>query len=255
MGNPRLSPLPSLTIVLPLAQIKQPMTLGTMTKRSGWVFLPCILPCVVVTLCPSHSVRHTLSITLCPSHSVHHILSITLCPSSYSLVSTWSSLYNSACPPLVTAKAIDHVEFFVFDLYLLWTHWICKKHPHDIISSLVWNLLPVCLYVQLHYSKATCLYGNIYQWVSLSGSICACQCVLSLSSLLVSHAMTKSVVLRGGESEERDCTLWTSFTYRWHHNYGWILIFSFKCHFPVMFEWDMLWWWKQQATGVSSQWY
>ncbi|CDQ89095.1 unnamed protein product [Oncorhynchus mykiss] len=35
MGNPRLSPLPSLTIVLPLAQIKQPMTLGTMTKRSG----------------------------------------------------------------------------------------------------------------------------------------------------------------------------------------------------------------------------
>ncbi len=38
MGNPRLSPLPSLTVVLPLAQIKQPMTLGTITKRSGWVF-------------------------------------------------------------------------------------------------------------------------------------------------------------------------------------------------------------------------
>ncbi|KAM8854018.1 BCAS3 microtubule associated cell migration factor isoform 2-T2 [Synchiropus picturatus] len=35
MGNPRLSPLPSLTIVLPLAQIKQPMTLGTITKRTG----------------------------------------------------------------------------------------------------------------------------------------------------------------------------------------------------------------------------
>uniref|UniRef100_A0A8C1PJM0 BCAS3 microtubule associated cell migration factor n=1 Tax=Cyprinus carpio TaxID=7962 RepID=A0A8C1PJM0_CYPCA len=35
MGNPRLSPLPSLTVVLPLAQIKQPMTLGTITKRSG----------------------------------------------------------------------------------------------------------------------------------------------------------------------------------------------------------------------------
>ncbi|CAL8336340.1 unnamed protein product [Boreogadus saida] len=35
MGNPRLSPLPSLTMVLPLAQIKQPMTLGTITKRTG----------------------------------------------------------------------------------------------------------------------------------------------------------------------------------------------------------------------------
>lgn len=35
MGNPRLSALPSLTVVLPLAQIKQPMTLGTITKRSG----------------------------------------------------------------------------------------------------------------------------------------------------------------------------------------------------------------------------
>ncbi|XP_058853792.1 BCAS3 microtubule associated cell migration factor-like isoform X3 [Acipenser ruthenus] len=35
MGNPRLSPLPSLTIVVPLAQIKQPMTLGTITKRTG----------------------------------------------------------------------------------------------------------------------------------------------------------------------------------------------------------------------------
>uniref|UniRef100_A0AAY4DWR1 BCAS3 microtubule associated cell migration factor n=1 Tax=Denticeps clupeoides TaxID=299321 RepID=A0AAY4DWR1_9TELE len=35
MGNPRLSPLPSLTVVQPLAQIKQPMTLGTITKRSG----------------------------------------------------------------------------------------------------------------------------------------------------------------------------------------------------------------------------
>nr|XP_033777756.1 breast carcinoma-amplified sequence 3 isoform X4 [Geotrypetes seraphini] len=34
-GNPRLSPLPILTIVLPLAQIKQPMTLGTITKRTG----------------------------------------------------------------------------------------------------------------------------------------------------------------------------------------------------------------------------
>lgn len=34
-GNPRLSPLPSLTVVLPLAQIKQPMTLGTITKRTG----------------------------------------------------------------------------------------------------------------------------------------------------------------------------------------------------------------------------
>uniref|UniRef100_A0A8C1UK91 BCAS3 microtubule associated cell migration factor n=1 Tax=Cyprinus carpio TaxID=7962 RepID=A0A8C1UK91_CYPCA len=35
MGNPRLSPLASLTVVLPLAQIKQPMTLGTITKRTG----------------------------------------------------------------------------------------------------------------------------------------------------------------------------------------------------------------------------
>ncbi|XP_075051421.1 BCAS3 microtubule associated cell migration factor isoform X2 [Mixophyes fleayi] len=34
-GNPRLSPLPSLTVVLPLVQIKQPMTLGTITKRTG----------------------------------------------------------------------------------------------------------------------------------------------------------------------------------------------------------------------------
>lgn len=36
-GNPRLSPLPSLTVVLPLVQIKQPMTLGTITKRTGKV--------------------------------------------------------------------------------------------------------------------------------------------------------------------------------------------------------------------------
>nr|XP_014342744.1 PREDICTED: breast carcinoma-amplified sequence 3 [Latimeria chalumnae] len=35
LGNPRLSPLPSLTTVVPLAQIKQPMTLGTITKRTG----------------------------------------------------------------------------------------------------------------------------------------------------------------------------------------------------------------------------
>uniref|UniRef100_A0A8C6L479 BCAS3 microtubule associated cell migration factor n=1 Tax=Nothobranchius furzeri TaxID=105023 RepID=A0A8C6L479_NOTFU len=35
MGNPRLTSLPSLTVVLPLAQIKQPMTLGTITKRTG----------------------------------------------------------------------------------------------------------------------------------------------------------------------------------------------------------------------------
>ncbi|XP_061104642.1 BCAS3 microtubule associated cell migration factor-like [Conger conger] len=34
-GNPGLSPLPSLTVVLPLAQIKQPVTLGTITKRTG----------------------------------------------------------------------------------------------------------------------------------------------------------------------------------------------------------------------------
>ncbi|XP_077167363.1 BCAS3 microtubule associated cell migration factor isoform X4 [Paroedura picta] len=34
-GNPRLSPLPSLTVVVPLAQIKQPMTLGAITKRTG----------------------------------------------------------------------------------------------------------------------------------------------------------------------------------------------------------------------------
>ncbi|KAM4046901.1 BCAS3 microtubule associated cell migration factor isoform 2-T3 [Anomaloglossus baeobatrachus] len=34
-GNPRMSPLPSLTVVLPLVQIKQPMTLGTITKRTG----------------------------------------------------------------------------------------------------------------------------------------------------------------------------------------------------------------------------
>ncbi|XP_064296319.1 BCAS3 microtubule associated cell migration factor-like [Phalacrocorax carbo] len=34
-GNPRLLPLPSLSVVLPLAQIKQPMTLGTITKRTG----------------------------------------------------------------------------------------------------------------------------------------------------------------------------------------------------------------------------
>ncbi|XP_028321108.1 BCAS3 microtubule associated cell migration factor isoform X1 [Gouania willdenowi] len=35
LGNPRLTALPTLTVVLPLAQIKQPMTLGTITKRSG----------------------------------------------------------------------------------------------------------------------------------------------------------------------------------------------------------------------------
>uniref|UniRef100_A0A3Q3EQL9 BCAS3 microtubule associated cell migration factor n=1 Tax=Kryptolebias marmoratus TaxID=37003 RepID=A0A3Q3EQL9_KRYMA len=35
MGNPRLTSLPTLTAVLPLAQIKQPMTLGTITKRTG----------------------------------------------------------------------------------------------------------------------------------------------------------------------------------------------------------------------------
>ncbi|XP_062887849.1 breast carcinoma-amplified sequence 3 isoform X5 [Mobula hypostoma] len=35
LGNPRFSPIPTLTIVLPLAQIKQPMTLGTITKRTG----------------------------------------------------------------------------------------------------------------------------------------------------------------------------------------------------------------------------
>ncbi|ERE68027.1 breast carcinoma-amplified sequence 3-like protein [Cricetulus griseus] len=34
-GNPRLSPLPSLMVVTPLAQIKQPVTLGTITKRTG----------------------------------------------------------------------------------------------------------------------------------------------------------------------------------------------------------------------------
>ncbi|XP_037124300.1 breast carcinoma-amplified sequence 3 isoform X9 [Syngnathus acus] len=35
MANPRLSSLPNLTVVLPLAQIKQLMTLGTITKRTG----------------------------------------------------------------------------------------------------------------------------------------------------------------------------------------------------------------------------
>ncbi|XP_064206143.1 BCAS3 microtubule associated cell migration factor-like isoform X4 [Anguilla rostrata] len=34
-GNPGLSPLPALTVVPPLAQIKQPVTLGTITKRTG----------------------------------------------------------------------------------------------------------------------------------------------------------------------------------------------------------------------------
>uniref|UniRef100_A0A8C8SFK3 BCAS3 microtubule associated cell migration factor n=1 Tax=Pelusios castaneus TaxID=367368 RepID=A0A8C8SFK3_9SAUR len=34
-GNPRLLPLPNLTVVVPLAQIKQPVTLGTITKRTG----------------------------------------------------------------------------------------------------------------------------------------------------------------------------------------------------------------------------
>ncbi|XP_037533902.1 breast carcinoma-amplified sequence 3 [Nematolebias whitei] len=40
MGNPRLSSLPPLTAVLPLAQIKQPMTLSTITKRSSKVKPP-----------------------------------------------------------------------------------------------------------------------------------------------------------------------------------------------------------------------
>ncbi|XP_061074022.1 BCAS3 microtubule associated cell migration factor-like isoform X2 [Conger conger] len=35
LANPRLSPLPSLTVVQPLAQVKQPVTLGTITKRTG----------------------------------------------------------------------------------------------------------------------------------------------------------------------------------------------------------------------------
>ncbi|CAO2644653.1 BCAS3 microtubule associated cell migration factor, partial [Lemmus lemmus] len=39
-GNPRLSPFPSLMVVTPLAQIKQPMTLGTITKRTGKVKPP-----------------------------------------------------------------------------------------------------------------------------------------------------------------------------------------------------------------------
>uniref|UniRef100_A0A7N5JKF2 BCAS3 microtubule associated cell migration factor n=1 Tax=Ailuropoda melanoleuca TaxID=9646 RepID=A0A7N5JKF2_AILME len=39
-GNPRLSPLPSLMVLMPLAQIKQPMTLGTITKRTGKVKPP-----------------------------------------------------------------------------------------------------------------------------------------------------------------------------------------------------------------------
>nr|XP_031541066.1 breast carcinoma-amplified sequence 3 isoform X5 [Vicugna pacos] len=39
-GNPRLSPLPSLMVLMPLAQIKQPVTLGTITKRTGKVKPP-----------------------------------------------------------------------------------------------------------------------------------------------------------------------------------------------------------------------
>uniref|UniRef100_A0A3Q2YYL5 BCAS3 microtubule associated cell migration factor n=1 Tax=Hippocampus comes TaxID=109280 RepID=A0A3Q2YYL5_HIPCM len=38
MANPRLSPLPNLIVVLPLAQIKQPMSLGTITKRTGYIY-------------------------------------------------------------------------------------------------------------------------------------------------------------------------------------------------------------------------
>ncbi|XP_036123939.1 breast carcinoma-amplified sequence 3 isoform X7 [Molossus molossus] len=40
-GNPRLSPLPSLMVLMPLAQIKQPMTLGTITKRTGYILGHC----------------------------------------------------------------------------------------------------------------------------------------------------------------------------------------------------------------------
>lgn len=80
MGNPRLSPLPSLTVVVPLAQIKQPMTLGSITKRTGWVFTHAFQDktemchiCVFVipasgNFLTSQFVRHFIGVSLAYKH-------------------------------------------------------------------------------------------------------------------------------------------------------------------------------------------
>uniref|UniRef100_A0A8C1PJL0 BCAS3 microtubule associated cell migration factor n=1 Tax=Cyprinus carpio TaxID=7962 RepID=A0A8C1PJL0_CYPCA len=78
MGNPRLSPLPSLTVVLPLAQIKQPMTLGTITKLCicAWLMVSKVWFCVkrLIVNQSRQAVVESLYILSCYGNLVEHML-------------------------------------------------------------------------------------------------------------------------------------------------------------------------------------
>ncbi|MBN3319933.1 BCAS3 protein, partial [Atractosteus spatula] len=101
MGNPRLSPLPSLTVVVPLAQIKQPMTLGTITKRTGpYLFgagcfsikTPC-MPCFVFA-----SVKQLHPLLLMNGRFALSLLSKMLMTASHALL-YWEEFPESKAKP------------------------------------------------------------------------------------------------------------------------------------------------------------
>uniref|UniRef100_A0A4W3J3Z4 BCAS3 microtubule associated cell migration factor n=1 Tax=Callorhinchus milii TaxID=7868 RepID=A0A4W3J3Z4_CALMI len=137
LGNPRLSPIPILTIVLPLAQIKQPMTLGTITKRTGSAqFCPVagfysrnsalnyqlkqsVVDSLFIISCYGNLVEHMIEPR--PVNTVQKIsddtqLELVTSPrASWTLARTpqWNELqppFNANHPLLLAADAVQHYQ-------------------------------------------------------------------------------------------------------------------------------------------------
>uniref|UniRef100_A0A8C0FVN1 BCAS3 microtubule associated cell migration factor n=1 Tax=Bubo bubo TaxID=30461 RepID=A0A8C0FVN1_BUBBB len=148
-GNPRLLPLPSLTVVLPLAQIKQPMTLGTITKRTGNLkelvvfcfrcaiairfsfFLQTdqskqfVVESLYIISCYGSLVEHVLEprpLSTAPKISDDTPLEMMTCPrASWTLVRTpqWNELqppFNANHPLLLAADAVQYYQYLLAGL-------------------------------------------------------------------------------------------------------------------------------------------
>uniref|UniRef100_A0A2K6MEU3 BCAS3 microtubule associated cell migration factor n=1 Tax=Rhinopithecus bieti TaxID=61621 RepID=A0A2K6MEU3_RHIBE len=122
-GNPRLSPLPSLMVVMPLAQIKQPMTLGTITKRTQ--SKQVVVESLYIISCYGTLVEHMMEprpLSTAPKISDDTPLEMMTSPrASWTLVRTpqWNELqppFNANHPLLLAADAVQYYQFLLAGL-------------------------------------------------------------------------------------------------------------------------------------------
>uniref|UniRef100_A0A8C1PIQ4 BCAS3 microtubule associated cell migration factor n=1 Tax=Cyprinus carpio TaxID=7962 RepID=A0A8C1PIQ4_CYPCA len=128
MGNPRLSPLPSLTVVLPLAQIKQPMTLGTITKRSGLDFSSlldqsrqAVVESLYILSCYGNLVEHMLEprpISTAQKIGDDTPLELNTCPRACWNLASRTLQWNELQPPFNSnhplVLASDFVQYYQY---------------------------------------------------------------------------------------------------------------------------------------------